>query len=140
MLGGKGKRIGILVILIAVVGLLVGWSYMQRQLPTENNPFWLVSGHYDSNGNETYSIMLGEVNFTFLYVEEMFVTDVPIPVHFMVEFPDGTIEYLENTIGGMLKLPPRIVMSDHLTPQAAIVSAYDDSHEGWYGWYYAISL
>ncbi|MFW9979869.1 MAG: hypothetical protein ACFFEJ_17435 [Candidatus Thorarchaeota archaeon] len=138
MLEGKKKRLGLLMILIVVVGTLGGILLIQRMVPSQNSLFWNISESYDTNGNETYSVIFNDINFTFLYTEET-PLDVPIPVHFRVDFPDGTTEYIANTIGGLMMQPPRIVMSVHLKPQVAIVCSFGDSHEDWYSWYYAVS-
>ena len=133
------RKLALLLIVIVILGSFGGWLYVQRQLPNDNNLFWLVSGHCDTNDNETYSVILGGVNFTFLY-KAFAPLDAGIPVFFKVTFPDGTIEFLENVIGGGMLTPPRIVLSSHTSPQAAIVCSYGREHEQWYGWYYAVSL
>lgn len=124
---------------ISVTGLLVASLEIQKQMPAPNNVFWVVSGHQDSNGNVSYSVILRGVIFTFLYRDDQPITDASIAVHFRVDFPDGTTEYLVNTIGGLTSIEPRIVMTDHVFPQAAIVSKYAATDEAWYGWYYAVS-
>ncbi len=138
LLKGMKQKLALLVISIVVGGLLGVSLAIERERPTPNNIFWVVSGHQDSNGNVSYSVILRGVNFTFLYRDKP-PMDAPIIVYFRVDFLDGTTEYLMNTIGGLTTAGARIVMSDHVFPQAAIVSKYATSNEEWYGWYYAVS-
>ena len=98
---------------------------------------WHESQLYDVNSNESYSVVFYSVNFTFLYKEEV-PLDVANPVHFKVTFSDGSFELLNTSIGGMLFIPSRVVLSDHINPAAAIVTSIDGDH--WYQWYYAVSV
>lgn len=132
-------RLLIVLTLVLVLGILAIAPQVLRfeQVPGSNK-LWYVSEAYCVGSNESFAVVFHSVEFTFQYEEGM-PLDAPIPIHFMVAFSDGTVENLTTSIGGWLMQPPRVVMTNHTNPQAAIVSAYDDAEE-WYSWYYAVSL
>jgi hypothetical protein len=109
-----------------------------NQIPGSRE-FWRTSDSYRSSNNESFTITVLSVEFTFLF-GEVVPLDAPIPMHFRVTFPNETTEYLVTTVGGLMMQPPRVVSTTHTSPQAAIVSAYSSEHEAWYSWYYAVSL
>lgn len=109
-----------------------------NQIPGSDK-LWQTSESYQLSGNDSFTVTILSVEITFLFREEV-PLDAPIPIHFRVTFPDSTIEYLETTVNGFLMQPPRVVFTNHTSPQAAIVSAFGDADEEWYGWYYAVSL
>jgi hypothetical protein len=131
-------------LLAIVVGLVLGLSLIAivprvlhiSQIPGSGQ-LWQASESHQLTGNESFTVYVLSVEFTFLFREEV-PLDAPIPLHFSVTFSDGIIEYLETTVNGLLMQPPRVVFTNHTSPQAAIVSAY--GHDDWYSWYYAVSL
>jgi hypothetical protein len=133
-------------LLAIAVGLVLGLSIIVivprvlyiSQIPGSNE-LWHTSESYQLTGNESFTVIVLSVEITFLYREEV-PLDVPIPIHFKMAFSDSTIEYLSTTVNGLLMQPPRVVFTNHTSPQAAIVSAYGNVHEEWYSWYYAVSL
>ncbi len=129
----------IVLTLVLVLGVLAIAPQVLRfeQVPGSNK-LWYISEAYHVTDNQSFEVLFHSVEFTFQYKEEM-PLDAPIPIHFMVTFSDGTVENLTTTIGGLLMQPPRVVMTNHTNPQAAIVSAYGDAEE-WYSWFYAVSL
>ncbi|MFW9967504.1 MAG: hypothetical protein ACFFEA_10160 [Candidatus Thorarchaeota archaeon] len=106
------------------------------QIP-DSDQLWQTSESHQLTGNASFTVNVLSVEFTFLFREDV-PLDAPIPLHFRVTFIDGTIEYLETSVNGLLMQPPRVVFTNHTSPQAAIVLAY--GHEEWYSWYYAVSL
>jgi len=129
----------IVLTLALVLGTLVIAPHVLgfEQVPGSNK-LWHVSEAYSVGSNESFTVVFHSVEFTFQYEEGM-PLDAPIPIHFMVTFSDSAVENLTTSIGGWLMQPPRVVMTNHTNPQAAIVSAYGDS-EKWYSWYYAVSF
>jgi len=132
-------RLLIVLSLVLILGIFTIVPQVLRfeQIPGSNK-LWYVSEAYRVTDNESFTVVFHSVEFTFQYEEEM-PLDAPIPIHFIVTFSDGAVENLTTSIGGLLMQPPRIVMTNHTNPQAAIVSAYGDAEE-WYSWYYAVSF
>ena len=134
------------ILLAIVTSFILGLSILAmaprilyvNQIPGSDK-LWHTSDSYQLTSNESFTVTVLSVEFTFLFYEEV-PLDVPIPLHFKVTFPNDTTEYLETTVGGLMMQPPRVVFTNHTRPQAVIVSAYSDVHEEWYSWYYAVSL
>lgn len=138
----KKKRIFQAAVISLVVGLSIAVLAPRilhvNQIPGSDE-YWHTSDSYQMTSNESFTVIVLSVEFTFLFYEVV-PLDVPIPLHFKVTFPNDTTEYLETTVGGLMMQPPRIVFTNHTSPQAAIVSAYGNVHEEWNSWYYAVSL
>lgn len=98
---------------------------------------WFISGPYGLSGNTTYSVLIHGVNFTFMYYVYQGILDHPFPVHFEVTFPDSHVEELIFYIGGMFS-GPRITLSNHTEPRAAIFKPTTYSHESHYSWFLAV--
>jgi len=134
------RRIWLLVVVALMFSILaIAPAVLRRQHIPGSDRLWDTSQPYQAINNESFTVVFQSVDFTFLYEEEV-PLDVPIPIHFRVTFSDSAVEYLTTTIGGLMLQPPRVVMTDHTSPQVAIVSAYGDSNEEWCGWYYAVSI
>ena len=131
----RHSSIAIFVIACLVTGMVVAFADVRAIDGFEG--LWHRSQMYNSNMNESYSVLFYSVNFTFLYREEV-PLDVPIRVHFKITFLDGSFELLNTSIGGMVLVPPRVVSSSHTNPAAAIVASIDSEH--WYQWYYGVSV
>ncbi|MFW9888496.1 MAG: hypothetical protein ACFFER_09950 [Candidatus Thorarchaeota archaeon] len=138
----KKRRISLVIVTSFILGLSILIMAPRilhiNQIPGSNE-LWQTSESYQLIGNDSFTATILSVEITFLFREEV-PLDAPIPIHFKVTFPDATIEYLETTVNGLLMQPPRVVFTNHTSPQVAIVSAFGDTHEEWYSWYYAVSL
>ncbi|MFX1483785.1 MAG: hypothetical protein ACFFCP_11435 [Promethearchaeota archaeon] len=138
----KKRRIHLAIVTIIILCLSI-LAIAPRILNVNQIPgsreFWHTSDPYRSSNNESFTVVVLSVEFTFLFSEAV-PLDVPIPLHFRVTFSNETTEYLVTTVGGLMMQPPRVVSTNHTSPQAAIVSAYSTEDEAWYSWYYAVSL
>lgn len=102
--------------------------------------FTLADNESPAGNNESFTVTIHSVEFEFLYfLVEPNVLDIPTIVVVRVRFEDGSTEILEPTVGGYVGFEYRLTLTDHSEPKAAIVSAYNYTHEAWYGWYYAVS-
>ncbi len=119
-----------------VSGLFIIPAIIDLGTIPESDELWFTSGPYNIWENKTYSIYFRNVNFTFLYTD-----DVPlgenIPAHFLVAFADGLEERFAIYLPGII-LFDDVVVSNHSLPQAAIYTHGAADVLG--KWFCAVSL
>jgi len=129
---------GVLVAILVVVGFaILNYQFLRVATIPENGELYHISQRYDSNNNESYSIIFYGVTFTFDYWTYPWgATDLPFSAHFTIHFDDGVIEELSILIGGFVGVasdaPLLPILSNHSNPQAGVATAHSyDLHGYW---------